>query len=122
MKLTAVTAAAVLALAGNAEAWRVYLHSFTDFKGLTYTQAGPGDTGSKCFDLPEEYRYTANSITYYAYNKQTNPSTRCRITLYDAQDCGSVIKGPSYSVDTKKALPDDWRNRVRAFKTECWAV
>ncbi|KAK4126766.1 hypothetical protein N657DRAFT_175478 [Parathielavia appendiculata] len=122
MKLTTIAAAAVIALAGNASAWRVYLHSFTDFRGLTYTKAGPGGTGSKCHNLPEEYRYTANSITYYAYNSQTNPSSRCKITLYDTPDCDTVIKGPSYSVDTKKALPEDWRNRVYAFKTECWAV
>jgi hypothetical protein len=122
MKLTTLTAAAALALAGNASAWRVYLHSFTDFRGNTYTEAGPGNPGTRCFTIPEDYRWQANSITYYAYNSQTNPTTRCKIQLSEMTDCSGHEEGPYYSVDTKKALPEDWRNRVGSFRTTCWNV
>lgn len=48
MKLTTLAAAAALALAPSASAWRVYLYSFTDFSGSTYTAAGPGNPGTAC--------------------------------------------------------------------------
>jgi hypothetical protein len=121
MKLSALTAAAVLALAGNASAWRVYLHSFTDFSGSTYTTSGPGNPGSACHTIPSDHRYQANSITYYAYNSQTNPTTRCKLQLFETTDC-SGNQGPFFSVDTKKALVEDWRNRAASFRTDCWSV
>ncbi len=48
MKVTTLAAAATLALAPNASAWRVYLYSFTDYSGSTYTAAGPGNPGTAC--------------------------------------------------------------------------
>ncbi|KAK4234584.1 hypothetical protein C8A03DRAFT_18544 [Achaetomium macrosporum] len=122
MKLPTLLAAAALTLApSTASAWRVYLYSFTDFSGATYTAAGPGNPGSACHTIPSEHRYQANSIEYYAYNSQSNPSTRCKIQLFETTDC-SGNQGPFYSVDTKKALVEDWRNRAASYKTECWSV
>ncbi|KAK4038981.1 hypothetical protein C8A01DRAFT_47442 [Parachaetomium inaequale] len=121
MKFAAVAAAATLALAPGASAWRVYLYSFTDFSGSTYTAAGPGGTGTACHVIPSDHRYQANSIEYYAYNSQTSPTTRCKLQLWESTDC-SGNQGPFFSVDTKKALVEDWRNRAASFSTTCWAV
>ena len=120
MKLTTVIAAA-FAFAPAASAWRVYLYTNTDLSGSYYTKAGPGGSGSLCHNIPTEHRYKANSVEYYAYNSQTNPTTRCKLQLFDSPDCGG-FKGPYFSVDTKKALVPDWRNRAASFKTECWSV
>ena len=121
MKFSTLAAVATLALAGNADAWRVYLHDHSDFGGSSYTAAGPGNPGSACHVIPKEHRYRAASITYYAYNKQTNPTTRCKLQLFEGTDCDGM-NGPQFSVDTKKALQADWRDRASCFKTTCWSV
>ncbi len=71
--------------------------------------------------IPSDHRYQANSIEYYAYNSQTSPTTRCKLQLWESTDC-SGNQGPFFSVDTKKALVEDWRNRAASFSTTCWAV
>ena len=71
--------------------------------------------------IPSEHRYQANSILYYATNSQTNPTTRCKLQLFDSTTCDG-IQGPFYSVDTKKALAEDWGNRAASFKTDCWSI
>ncbi|RYP35689.1 hypothetical protein DL767_003710 [Monosporascus sp. MG133] len=120
MKLATAFATAV-ALAPTVSAWRVYLYSHSDFGGSYYTQGGPGNPGSACHTIPSDHRYEANSIEYYAYNSQTNPTTRCKIQLFETLDCTSH-QGPFFSVDTKKVLVEDWRNRAASFSTQCWSV
>ncbi|EAQ84587.1 predicted protein [Chaetomium globosum CBS 148.51] len=43
------------------------------------------------------------SPNYYAYDRQTNPTTRCTLQLFEGFDCDGMI-GPSFSSDAKKAL------------------
>ncbi len=62
MKFAALAAAATLALAPGASAWRVYLYSFTDFSGSTYTASGPGGTGTAC-------RTSHASIPIYSHDR-----------------------------------------------------
>ncbi|KAL2023357.1 hypothetical protein VTK56DRAFT_3095 [Thermocarpiscus australiensis] len=120
LKLTAIAAIA-LASASTVSAWRVYLYTNTDFDGSYYTAAGPGNPGYACHAIPAEHRWKANFIEYYAYNRQSNPTTRCKPQLWDRTGC-TGLSGPFYSVDTKKTLPEDWRNRESGFSTDCWSV
>ncbi|KAK4156589.1 hypothetical protein C8A00DRAFT_30555 [Chaetomidium leptoderma] len=118
MKFTTLAAAAAIALAGNADAWRVYLHDHSNFGGTTYTASGPGNPGSACHIIPKEHRYRAASITYYAYDRQTNPTTRCTLELFEGFHCDGM-SGPEFSSDTKTALHSAWRDRASCFKTTC---
>ncbi|KAH6617365.1 hypothetical protein F5144DRAFT_596400 [Chaetomium tenue] len=122
MKISALfTATAITVLASSTDAWRVYLHDHSDFGGTTYTASGPGNPGSACHTIPKGHRYRAASITYYAYDRQTNPTTRCTLQLFEGFDCDGM-NGPSFSSDTKKALQQDWRDRASCFKTTCKRV
>jgi hypothetical protein len=121
MKITTLATIAVLALAPTTEAWRVYLYHGDNQGGDYYTAAGPGGSGSACHLLPREHVFKARSIEYYAYNRQTNPTTRCKLQLFETNDCGAA-QGPYYSVDTKKNLPELWKGRAQSFKTTCWGV
>ncbi|GJN71259.1 hypothetical protein PCL_10748 [Purpureocillium lilacinum] len=119
MKLTAVAAAAALALAPTTEAWRVYLYHGDNQSGTYYTNSGPGGSGSRCHLLPREHVHKARSIEYYATNSQSNPTTRCKIQMFETNDCGGR-QGPYYQVDTKKNFKWDWVGVIQSYKTTCW--
>lgn len=106
-------------MAASVGAWRVYLYDNNGFTGSYHTAAGPGSTGAACHVIPTDRRYETNSIVYYAYNSQTNPTSRCKLQLFETVDC-SGNQGPFFSVDSRKVWVSDWRNRAASFKTECW--
>ncbi|SPO03475.1 uncharacterized protein DNG_06158 [Cephalotrichum gorgonifer] len=126
MKISTVTAAALLVMAPAASAWRIRLYNWEERNpaGGEFTKAGPGNPGSACHDIPDSMDRKASSMAYYATDSQSSPTTRCRLNLYDGLNCGgSAMYGIDYDVQMNLApVSGNWGNRARSFKTTCWRI
>ncbi|PKS05930.1 hypothetical protein jhhlp_007763 [Lomentospora prolificans] len=126
MKLTTILAAAAVTMAPAASAWRLYIYNWEDQNkaGGYYTNSGPGNPGRACHSVSSALNNKGSSIEYYAGNRQSNPTTRCGLKLYDGAGCtGASTSEYRYDVKMNLApLLEGWNNRVSSFSTNCYLV
>ncbi|KAH8587890.1 hypothetical protein B0O99DRAFT_640613 [Bisporella sp. PMI_857] len=125
MKLSAISAAALLALVPGTMAWRVRFYENANYKGEEATWGGPGGTGTKCFASMSPLNNKASSMHWYAYN--TERTTRCCITLYDSPNCQTKAAdwAPTSTCSDAQVpnfQPFVQQNDVSSFRTTCVPV
>ncbi|OBT53163.1 hypothetical protein VE04_07078 [Pseudogymnoascus sp. 24MN13] len=107
MKLSLLTAAA-LTLAPTTTAWRVYFYQLKDGQG-------PSRVGS--------LNNKISSVRWYSDNSETNPTTRCCISMYQGLGCTGTNWGQSWCrnrfADTSNFGAD---NQISSYQTDCYKV
>ncbi|OBT93921.1 hypothetical protein VE01_08258 [Pseudogymnoascus verrucosus] len=122
MKLSLLLTAAALTLAPTTTAWRVYFYQLKDGQGPSITASGPGGTGSACHSVGS-LNNKISSVRWYSDNSETNPTTRCCISMYQGLGCTGTNWGQSWCrnrfADTSNFGAD---NQISSYQTDCYKV